>query len=156
MPTRNLGRGIWSIRCYNTLPGEFLHRDLLAFPIGAVIDLTPGEGCLARAAYQLGLRYTGLTFNEAHAAGLRGRLEGCASSDMLQEGHRLYDATFHAAVRRSGIDGSGERNNPGKDPHRRPKKKPRNKKAKDAAASATRTATRGTRTRTRSPPTRDG
>ena len=115
---------------YHSLPESFYLEILLAFPIGAVIDLTPGEGCLARAAYQLGVRYTGVTFNEAHAAGLRGRLEGCVISDMLLEGHRLYDATFHAALRGGGVDGSGKRNNAGKDPNRRPKKKPRKKNNK--------------------------
>ena len=113
---------------YHSLPESFYLKILLAFPIGAVIDLTPGEGCLARAAYQLGVRYTGVTFNEAHAAGLRGRLEGCVISGMLLEGHRLYDATFHAALRGGGVDGSGKRNNPGNDPSRRPRKKARGNK----------------------------
>ena len=101
MPTRNLGRGIRSSRCSTTLSRRVsTSRSSWPSPSPPFIDLTPGEGCLARAAYQLGLRYTGLTFNEAHAAGLRGRLEGCVISDMIQEGHRFYDATFHAAVRR--------------------------------------------------------
>ena len=39
---------------------------------------------------------------------------------MLQEGHRLYDATFHAALRGGGVDGSGKRNNPGNDPQAAP------------------------------------
>ena len=115
---------------YHSLPESFYLEILMAFPIAAIIDLSPGEGCLARAAYQLGLRYTGLTFNEAHTAGLRGRLEGCVISDMLQEGHRLYDATFQAVLRGGGVDGSGKRSNPGKDPNRRPKKKPGKKKHK--------------------------
>ena len=42
---------------------------------------------------------------------------GRAISDMLQEGHRLCDATFH--LRGGGVDGSGKRNNPGNDPSRR-------------------------------------
>ena len=65
---------------YHSLPESFYLEILMAFPIAAVIDLTPGEGCLARAAYQLGVRYTGVTLNEAHAAGLRGRLGGAASA----------------------------------------------------------------------------
>ena len=40
---------------YHSLPEAFYVEVLQAFPIGAVIDLTAGEGCLARAAYQLNL-----------------------------------------------------------------------------------------------------
>ena len=42
---------------------------------------------------------------------------------MLVEGHRFYDATFLAALRGGGVDGSGKRNDPGTDPDRRPRKK---------------------------------
>ena len=96
----------------------------MAFPIAAIIDLSPGEGCLARAAYQVGIRYTGLTFNEAHTAGLRGRLESCIINDMIQEGHRRLRPHLPRGAESGRISDSGKRSNPGMDPDRRPKKKP--------------------------------
>ena len=61
---------------YHSLPGSFYLEVFKVFPVGAIVDMTAGEGCLARAAYQLNIRYVGVTFNEAHEAGLRTRLEG--------------------------------------------------------------------------------
>ena len=65
---------------YHSLPEGFYLELLMVIPIAAVFDMTPGEGCLARAAYQLSILYTGMPFNEAHEAGLRKRLEGPASA----------------------------------------------------------------------------
>ena len=124
---------------YHSLPEAFYVEVLQAFPIGAVIDLTAGEGCLARAAYQCNIPYAGMTFNEAHEAGIRTRLEGRILGHMVQEGHRLYDANFHLALKDGGISGGGKRRAPGADPRRRPrppkaapKPKPPSKKDKGA------------------------
>ena len=113
---------------YHSLPETFYLEVLQASPIGAVIDLTAGEGCLARAAYQLNISYAGVTFNEAHEAGIRTRLEGHCLGDMVQEGHRLYDANFHAALRDGGVSGGGKRRAPGADPKRRAKQPKKNPK----------------------------
>ena len=56
---------------------EGVYSELLqAFPIGAISDLTPGEGCLARAPHQLNIVYAGVVSNEAHEAGMRTHVEG--------------------------------------------------------------------------------
>ena len=51
---------------YHSYP-ETLYEDLLkAFNIKGVIDLTPGEGVLARAAFKRSIPFVGLPFTESH------------------------------------------------------------------------------------------
>ena len=51
---------------YRSYP-ETLYEDLLkAFNIKGVIDLTPGEGVLARAAFKRSIPFVGLPFTESH------------------------------------------------------------------------------------------
>ena len=124
---------------YHSLPEAFYVEVLQASPIGAVIDLTAREGCLARAAYQSDIPYVGMTFNEAHETGIRTCLDGRILGHMVQEGHRLYDANFHQALKDGGVSGGGKRRAPGADPKRRPKqpkaapKPPSKKDGKDDA-----------------------
>jgi hypothetical protein len=68
-----------------------LAGDPVDFEVGAVIDLTPGDGMLATAALQARLPYTGLVFTPKHADALYRRLESQAIAGVTREGDTWYD-----------------------------------------------------------------
>jgi hypothetical protein len=76
---------------WHSLPVLFWQEILFDFEVGAVIDLTPGDGMLATAALQTRLPYTGLVFTPKHADALYSRLESQAIAGVTREGDTWYD-----------------------------------------------------------------
>jgi len=74
---------------------ELLHD----FDIGAVIDLTAGDGAAALAAIRSGCPYAGVTITDAHATELRQHLYEAAFQAATTEGDSLYDADLVLALR---------------------------------------------------------
>ena len=60
---------------WHSMPELFWHEILCDFRVGAVIDLTPGDGPLAGAALHARIPYTGLVFARRHADELLRRLQ---------------------------------------------------------------------------------
>ena len=68
---------------FHNYPVAMYEELLKAFSIKAVIDLTPGEGNLAFAAFRRNVIYTGITFSEEHSDGLMARIDKCVLQDMV-------------------------------------------------------------------------
>ncbi len=83
---------------YHCYPKSFYEELLRAIPVRAIVDLTPGEGNLALAAYEASIMYLGFPFNEKHADLLKAHLETVVLQAMIKEDHALYSAELHAAV----------------------------------------------------------
>ena len=72
---------------------------LYDFEVGAVIDLTAGDGAVAMAALRAGCAYTGVTLTDAHAVELRKHLHKTAFQAAATEGDELYDADLVLSLR---------------------------------------------------------
>ena len=73
------------------MPERFWQDILFDFKVGAVIDLTPADGQLARAALQARIPYTGLVFTRRHADELLQRLQSFVLARATREGGTWYD-----------------------------------------------------------------
>ncbi len=83
---------------FHTYPIE-LYSDLLAaLEVKTVIDLTPGDGMLAMAAYRHNAMYLGFAFTEEHVKGLRQHVDKTVMKAMLDEKDELYEPRFRSAV----------------------------------------------------------
>ena len=71
--------------------GFFWHEILCDFKVGAVIDLTPADGPLARAVLHARIPYTGLVFTRRHADELLQRLQSLVIARATREGGTWYD-----------------------------------------------------------------
>jgi hypothetical protein len=76
---------------WHAMPVVFWQEILFDFKVGAVIDLTPGDGMLALAALQARLPYTGLTYTKKHADLLMHRLQMQVVGGATREGDAWYD-----------------------------------------------------------------
>lgn len=83
---------------FHALPGSFYSELLTAFPLMAVLDLTPGDGALALTAYKRGLVYVGLVFSETHKAMLMEHLERTIWQCMSDDADPLYEPRLVAAL----------------------------------------------------------
>jgi len=72
---------------------------LYDFVVGAVIDLTAGDGAAALAALRAGLAYTGVTLSAAHSTELRKYLYTAALQAAATEGDPLYDVDLVLSLR---------------------------------------------------------
>ena len=72
---------------------------LYDFEVGAVIDLTAGDGAAALAALRAGLAYTGVTLSAAHSTELRKYLYMAALQAAATEGDPLYDMDLVLSLR---------------------------------------------------------
>ena len=121
---------------YHSYP-ETLYEDLLkAFNIKGVIDLTPGEGVLARAAFKRSIPFVGLPFTESHRDLLQAHLDTLLVGSLLDGESDTYSPKLHttllAAVpeedKKGGRGGRGRGRGRG---GRGRGKKPRGKKPKE-------------------------
>jgi len=72
---------------------------LYDFEVGAVIDLTAGDGAAALAALRAGLAYTGVTLSAAHSTELPRYLYTAALQAAATEGDPLYDVDLVLSLR---------------------------------------------------------
>ena len=93
---------------HHSFPGSFYLELLHVFPIGAIIDLTPGEGLFAFAAHERNIKYFGLCMSPEHQRLLRERLDVLALAAMFEEGHALYDPMALAAVNAGQVSSTRE------------------------------------------------
>ena len=91
---------------YHSYPVEFYLELLEAFPCKAIIDLTPGEGNLAMAAFQLNIMYLGFPFNTKHESMLLEHLDKDMMQALLTEGSPLYSAELHSLLMGAGVPAS--------------------------------------------------
>ena len=123
---------------YHSYP-EALYEDLLkAFHIKSVIDLTPGEGVLARVAFKRSIPFVGLPFTCPHRDLLQAHLDKLLVASLLDGESDTYSAKLHTTLlaalpeedrpdtQRGRGRGRGGRGRGG----RRREKKPRGKKPK--------------------------
>ncbi len=83
---------------YHSCP-ETLYDDMLrAYAIKVVIDLTPGEGMLAQAAYKRSVPYVGLVFNAAHRDHLQAHLDQCLVGSLLDNDSDTYSPKLHTTL----------------------------------------------------------
>jgi hypothetical protein len=75
--------------------GEILYD----FQVGAVIDLTAGDGAVAMASLRAGCPYVGVTLTDTHATELRKHVHNTAFQAAATEGDDMYDADLVLALR---------------------------------------------------------
>jgi hypothetical protein len=75
--------------------GEILYD----FQVGAVIDLTAGDGVVAMASLRVGCPYVGVTLTDTHATELRKHVHNTAFQAAATEGDDMYDADLVLALR---------------------------------------------------------
>ncbi len=73
------------------MPELVWHEILCDFRVGAVVDLTPGDGPLAGAALHARIPYTGLVFTRRHADELLRRLQSLVIAGATLEGDTWYN-----------------------------------------------------------------
>ena len=83
---------------YHSYP-ETLYEDLLkAFNIKSVIDLTPGEGALARAAFKRSIPFVGLPFTESHRDLLLAHLDKHLVGSLLDGESDTYSPKLYSTL----------------------------------------------------------
>ena len=75
--------------------GEILY----GFQVGAVIDLTAGDGAVAMASLRAGCPYVGVPLTDTHATELRKHVHNTAFQAAATEGDDMYDADLVLALR---------------------------------------------------------
>jgi len=88
-PPRSAGTS--ELVAWHSMPELFWHEILCDFRVGAVIDLTPGDGPLAGAALHARIPYTGLVFTRRHADELLRRLQSLVIAGATLEGDTWYN-----------------------------------------------------------------
>ena len=83
---------------YNFLPQSLYQNHLSSYSVAAVLDLSAGQGELAKAALEKRIPYVGLCFSEAHALQLKGELVRWMKSSMCTEGSSFYGAEWAKAA----------------------------------------------------------
>ena len=73
------------------MPELVWHEILCDFRVGAVIDLTPGDGPLAGGALHARIPYTGLVFTRRHADELMRRLQSLVIARATLERDTWYN-----------------------------------------------------------------
>ena len=84
---------------FHTVSPHLWTEVLYDLEVGAVIDLTAGDGAVAMAALRAGCPYVGVTLTDAHATELRKHLYKTAFQAAATEGDTLYDADLVLALR---------------------------------------------------------
>ena len=84
---------------FHALPHTFYSEILGAIPLVGVLDLCPGDGALALAAYKRGICYTGLCFSDAHKQQLHAHLERSIFQAMSDADDMIYEPRLVASLR---------------------------------------------------------
>ena len=84
---------------YHSMSPHLWAELLYDFGVGAVIDLTAGDGAVAMAALRAGCPYTGVTLTDAHTTELRKYLHKTAFQAAVTEGDELYDTDLVLSFR---------------------------------------------------------
>ena len=84
---------------FHTVSSSLWSEILYDFEVGAVIDLTAGDGAVAMAAIRAGCPYTGVALTDAHVTELRKHLHKTAFQAAATEGDELYDADLVLSLR---------------------------------------------------------
>jgi len=83
----------------HALPQTFYSELLGAIPLVGVLDLCPGDGALALAAYKRGICYTGLCFSDAHKQQLQAHIERSIFQAMSDVNDLIYEPRLVASLR---------------------------------------------------------
>ena len=84
---------------FHALPQTFYSELLGAIPLVGVLDLCPGDGALALAAYKRGICYTGLCFSDAHTHQLQAHIEWSIFQAMSDVNDLIYEPRLVASLR---------------------------------------------------------
>ena len=84
---------------FHTVSSSLWSEILYDFEVGAVIDLTAGDGAVAMAAIRAGCPYAGVALTDAHVTELRKHLHKTAFQAAATEGDELYDADLVLSLR---------------------------------------------------------
>ena len=84
---------------FHALPQTFYNEILGAIPLAGVVDLCPGDGALALAAYKRGICYTGLCFSDAHKHQLQAHIERSIFQAMSDVNDLIYEPRLVASLR---------------------------------------------------------
>ena len=83
---------------YHALPTTFWDEILGAIPLVGLIDLCPGDGSLALAAYKRGICYTGLCMSDTHKSQLSAHLEQLIFHSMSDQNSAIYEPRLVASL----------------------------------------------------------
>jgi hypothetical protein len=84
---------------FHALPQTFYSELLGAIPLAGVLDLCPGDGALALAAYKRGICYTGLCFSDTHKQQLQAHIERSIFQAMSDVNDLIYEPRLVASLR---------------------------------------------------------
>ena len=116
---------------YHSLPAVFYQELIDGFQLKAVLDLSPGPGDAALAAYTLKVNYVGACFSAEDQARMMAHLEARILKAMATDSHELYDARFATALRGSEAKGKAQSGSANKRKlSTKPKPRPHNKRQK--------------------------
>ena len=119
---------------YHSLPAQFYQELIDGFQLKAVLDLSPGPGEAALAAYTRKVNYVGVCFSAEHQARMMAHLEARILKAMATDSHELYDERFAIALRGSEAKGkapSGSANKRKLSTKPKPSLSPRGKKTEE-------------------------
>lgn len=83
---------------YHNLPETFYSEILAAFPLAGVLDLTPGDGSFALAAFKANIVYCGICFGDVHKAQLQKHIERKIWQAMSNDASPIYEPRLVAAL----------------------------------------------------------
>lgn len=83
---------------YHNLPESFYSEILTAFPLAGVLDLTPGDGSFALAAFKANVVYCGICFGDVHKAQLQKQIERKIWQAMSNDASPIYEPRLVAAL----------------------------------------------------------
>ena len=90
-------RTVEPVFCH-ALPTTFWDEILGAIPLVGLIDLCPGDGSLALAAYKRGICYTGLCMSDTHKSQLSAHLEQLIFHSMSDQNSAIYEPRLVASL----------------------------------------------------------
>ena len=83
---------------FHALPSTFWDEILGAIPLMGVIDMRPGDGSLALAAFKRGICYTGLCMSDMHNSQLNAHLERRIFHTMSDPNSLIYEPRLVASL----------------------------------------------------------
>jgi len=83
---------------FHALPSTFWDEILGAIPLMGVIDMCPGDGSLALAAFKRGICYTGLCMSDMHKNQLNAYLEQRIVHTMSDPNSLIYEPRLVASL----------------------------------------------------------
>ena len=76
---------------FHALPSTFWDEVVQDYQLGAILDITVGDGSLALTAVRNRIAYTGFAFTDYHKEMVMARLLDLMSAGALKEGDKWYD-----------------------------------------------------------------